>query len=51
MKKISIVGLAIGSALIGFFANKLDTPVGSICFVLAVVMLVGSIIAISKTDK
>ncbi len=51
MKKISTVGLAIGSAMIGFFANKLGTLAGNICFVLAVVMLVVSIIAISKTDK
>ena len=51
MKKISIVGLAVGSAMIGYFANKLGTPVGTICFVLAVAMLVGSIIAISKAEK
>ena len=51
MKKISIIGLAVGSAMIGFFANKLGTPVGSICFALAVTMLVVSIIAISKEDK
>lgn len=51
MKRISIVGLAVGSAMIGFFANKLGTLAGSICFVLAVAMLVASIIAISKEDK
>ncbi len=51
MKRISMIGLAIGSAMIGFFAKKLGTPVGNICFVLAVAMLVVSIIAISRLDK
>ena len=51
MQKISIVGLAIGSAMIGFFANKLDTTAGGICFSLAVAMLVVSIIAMNRSDR
>jgi len=52
MKKIlQIVCCALGSGMIGFFANQLNTVVGCVCFTLGVVMLVSSIILISKQDK
>ncbi|MEE0059346.1 MAG: hypothetical protein UE295_00825 [Acutalibacteraceae bacterium] len=52
MKKVlQVICCAIGSGMIGFFANQLDTVVGSVCFTLGVVMLVASIIIISKKDN
>ena len=52
MKKIlQIICCAAGSGMIGFFANQLNTVVGSICFTLGVVMLVASIIMIVKKDN
>ena len=36
--------------MIGFFANQLDTVVGSICFTHGVTLLVAAIIMISKKD-
>ena len=51
MKKALQISLcALGSGLIGYFANQLDTLVGSICFTLGIIMLVGSIAFLSK-DK
>ena len=41
MKKIITIG--IGSIMIGYFANRLDTIVGSVCFTLGIVLLVSSI--------
>ena len=41
MKKIITIG--IGSGMIGYFANRLDTIVGSVCFTLGIVLLVVSI--------
>ena len=41
MKKIITIG--IGSVMIGYFANRLDTIVGSVCFTLGIVLLVSSI--------
>lgn len=52
MKKfIQIACCAIGSGMIGFFANQLDTVIGSVFFTLGVAMLVVLIIVISKQDK
>lgn len=52
MKKVlQVICCAIGSGMIGFFANQLNTVVGSVCFTLGVVMLVASIIIISKKDN
>ena len=52
MKKIiQIIGCAAGGGMIGFFANQLNTIVGSICFTLGVALLVGSIVLVSKSDK
>ncbi len=52
MKKIiQIICCVVGSVMIGFFANQLNTSVGSLCFTIGVVLLVDSIILISKQDK
>ena len=52
MKKIlQIMCCAVGSGMIGFFANQLNTGVGSLCFTIGVVLLVNSIILVSKQDK
>lgn len=41
MKKIITIG--IGSVMIGYFANRLDTIVGCVCFTLGIVLLVSFI--------
>ena len=52
MKKIiQIICCAVGSGMIGFFANQLNTGFGSLCFTIGIVLLVNSIILISKQDK
>lgn len=52
MKKIlQVICCAVGGGMIGFFANQLNTVVGSVCFTLGIVLLVASIIAISKKDN
>ncbi len=52
MKKIiQIACCALGSGMIGFFANQLNTVIGCIFFTLGVVLLVGSIVLVSKQDK
>ncbi len=52
MKKIlQIACCALGSGMIGFFANQLNTVIGSVFFTIGVAMLVASIIIISKQDK
>ena len=43
--------MLLGSVLIGFFANQLDTVVGSVCFTLGIVMLVASTIIMCKKDN
>ena len=48
---IRIICCAVGSGMIGFFANQLNTGVGSLCFTIGVVLLVISIILISKQGK
>ena len=42
MKKM-IITIGIGSIMIGYFANRLDTIVGCVCFTLGIVVLVVSI--------
>ena len=42
MKKMMIT-MGIGSGMIGYFANQLNTIVGSVCFTLGVILLVVSI--------
>ncbi|MBQ6825375.1 MAG: hypothetical protein IJP34_01775 [Clostridia bacterium] len=52
MKKIiHIICCAAGSGMIGFFANQLNTVIGCVFFTLGVILLVGSIILVSKQDK
>ncbi len=52
MKKVfQVICCAIGSGMIGFFANQLNTVVGCVFFTLGVALLVGSIILVSKQDK
>ena len=52
MKKvIQVICCALGSGMIGFFANQLNTVLGGVCFSLGVVLLVASIVIISKNDK
>ena len=48
---IQIICCAVGSGMIGFFANQLNTGVGSLCFTIGIVLLVNSIILISKQGK
>ena len=42
--------LILGSVLIGFFANQLDTILGCVCFTFGVVLLVGISMLMSKQD-
>lgn len=52
MKKVlQVLCCAVGSGMIGFCANQLDTVIGSLCFTIGVVLLVASIIIISKKDN
>ena len=50
-KMMQIICCAAGSGLIGFFANRLNTGVGSLCFTIGIVLLVNSIILVLKQDK
>lgn len=47
-KNISIICCALGSGMIGFFANQLNTVAGAVFFSLGVAMLVYAIAAMSK---
>ena len=40
----------LGGALIGFFANQLDTILGCVCFVIGIVLLVCSSMLMSKQE-
>ena len=52
MKKIlQIACCALGSGMIGYFANQLDRIPGVICFTLGVALLVGSIAVIAKENN
>ena len=42
--------MMLGSVLIGFFANQLDTILGSVCFTFGIVLLVGLSMLMSKQD-
>ena len=51
MKRIlQIVLSAVGGMLIGLFANRLNTVIGCLCFVLGVVLLTASIAMLSASD-
>ena len=52
MKKVlQVICCALGSGMIGFFANRLDTFAGCVCFALGVAMLTASVVLITKHDK
>ena len=52
MKKVlQVICCALGSGMIGFFANHLNTVVGGACFALGGALLVASIVIISKKDN
>ena len=42
--------MMLGSVLIGFFANQLDTILGCVCFTLGIILLVGLSMLMSKQD-
>ena len=42
--------MLLGSVLIGFFANQLDTIWGCVCFTLGIVLLVGLSMSISRQE-
>ncbi|MBR5266850.1 MAG: helix-turn-helix transcriptional regulator [Lachnospiraceae bacterium] len=42
--------MLLGSVLIGFFANQLDTILGCVCFTLGIVLLVGLSMLMSKQE-
>ena len=52
MKKVfQVICCAVGGGMIGFFANQLNTVIGCVFFTLGIVLLVGSIILVSKQDN
>lgn len=52
MKKyISCIGSGIGGGMIGLFANKLNTPIGAVCFAVGVILLVAGITLSSKNES
>ena len=50
-KAFRVIYCAAGAGMIGFFANQLNTVTGCVFFTLGVVLLVCSIVLISKQDK
>ena len=50
-KAFQVIGCAAGAGMIGFFADQLSTVAGCVFFTLGVILLVGSIILVSKQDK
>ena len=42
--------MLLGSVLMGFFANQLNTIFGCICFTIGIVLLVGSSMSMSKQE-
>lgn len=50
-KAFQVICCAIGGGMIGFFANRLNTVIGCVLFTLGVILLVASIIMVSKQDK
>ena len=47
-KAFQVICSALGGGMIGFFANQLNTVIGSVCFTIGVVLLVVSITIIGK---
>ena len=50
-KAFQVICCVAGAGMIGFFANQLDTVVGSVCFTLGIVMLVASTSIMCKKDN
>ena len=50
-KVFQVICCAAGAGMIGFFANQLNTVIGCVFFTIGVVLLVSSIILVSKEDK
>ena len=50
-KAFHVICCAAGAGMIGFFANQFNTVVGCVLFTLGIVLLVGSIVLVSKQDK
>ena len=52
MKKVlQVICCAVGSGMIGFFANQLNTILGCVFFTLGVALLVYSIAMVGKKDN
>lgn len=45
------IGCAVGSGMIGFFADRLNTPFGIVLFALGVAMVVTSILQMTLPDS
>ena len=51
IKKVArVICCAIGSGMIGFFADSLNTVIGAVCFTFGVALLVSSIASMPKQD-
>lgn len=44
------IGCAVGSGMIGFFADRLNTPFGIVLFALGVAMVATSILQMTRPD-
>lgn len=50
-KALQMIACGLGGAMIGFFANRLDTMLGATLFTLGILLLVGSIALTAKASK
>ncbi|MBO5908045.1 MAG: hypothetical protein J6Q85_07865 [Clostridia bacterium] len=50
-KALQVISCATGGAMIGFYANQLNTLTGGVCFTIGVVLLVVSIVINSKNKN
>ena len=50
-KTLQMTGCALGSGMIGYFANQLTGALGSTLFALGIALLVGSIVAMSHQEN
>ena len=50
-KAVSVIGCSVGGAMIGFFAGRLDTPIGIMLFAVGVVLLTASSYVTFKEGK
>ena len=52
MKKvIGAIGCVVGGGMVGFFAGRLDTVVGAVCFSLGIVLLVSAPFLFAGKDE